>query len=883
MTVGHASGDTIPRLPYDEGSSSGTNSSSGTVSPSPVPSPKRKRKSSKQSSSKNRTMTRTTRPPFLFMTIACVSVLSIISVLAYANLSPTGLDSWHQTIQRHKLLWWDVWYHHRVSEQEILTLPKQCLDFKLSLHHAVTNLIKPDDTEESWSAQDGTKYEVASDSARQGDDGEEEEQEEVEGIVPFVALSRNIYFLHFNPTFTAYRYLCSIESAARLNPEHIITVFAKNVTDLDRTLDKWRAAVGSQIGSRVLVKPIEYTRYFQDTPLERWWKEGKWRESHWVGQNLGNALRLAIVYKEGGVYMDMDIISLNPLHTLGRSIAREEADRINNAAMSFPQHDSLVWALMEEFVEGWNGWQWANNGPYSVTRMFQKRCQKTCLRLGLIPKTTGPPAVKPAPAKPPKAVPVTPPVSAPVAPPVNLPAPDVPAPAAVPVPVAPAAPQPQTPSVQPVAPPSGQQQPVIAPIILIPPSGNAAPVDLGASPAPESSSESSSDPAIPSSGQAPAEPLPIRPAQAPPKVGMPAPLSGASTNLMTPAPAGDVSKEGTNQEASSDVPPGFAVDSGSGTQPGTTTPVDAIVNTGTSGGTGELHPENNAAISGAFTNGPQDAGDGPSTPQESHPDSPANLPPLPLLPLPVPLKASTVGTSAALLGSADSPIAHLPAAEASSGPVDKLGSAENSAIQPAVSPQQGASDVVSSDYVNSKNEGSSSLPSNESTDKPSTVDESTVPETTDASTSDSVFNAPPEAALPPTSSFPAAITLTRRTPSSSHLQKRQAERPAFGLINTDYDDPSLLIDEPFCDNLHVLQPTRFYPIHYGNRQTLLATWTDQCDLIDRLKKTSIGLHWWNKLVGNESMLRNDSTLAIIMRTQSPGVVEAFGLKALQIE
>ncbi|KAI8921051.1 nucleotide-diphospho-sugar transferase [Powellomyces hirtus] len=291
----------------------------------------------------------TTSPALLFSIIVCVSVLSVLSVLAYTNITPASLQELHETVTAKKLLWWDAWYHGRVTEEQIKSLPKQCLDYRLSVYHSVTNRIVADDTEKSYAPVNLSTSEAYPNKGRIPATSELSMDD---------AIPKNIYFLHFNPVFTMYRYVCSIESAARLNPNHIITVFAKNVTDLDRTLDKWRAVVGDQMGSRVKVKRIDYTTYFQETPLEPWWKEGRWRQSHWVGQNLGNALRLAIVYKEGGVYLDMDIISLNPLDNIGRSIAREEQDRINNAAISFPRRDPLVWALMEEFLDGWNGWLW---------------------------------------------------------------------------------------------------------------------------------------------------------------------------------------------------------------------------------------------------------------------------------------------------------------------------------------------------------------------------------------------------------------------------------------------------------------------------------------------------------------------------------------------
>lgn len=74
------------------------------------------------------------------------------------------------------------------------------------------------------------------------------------------------------------------------------------------------------------------------------------------------------MWKLGGTYLDLDIIATNPLESLvdgklkplGRFIAREESEQLNNAAMRFPKEDPFVWVLMENFVEKFDGYTWLN-------------------------------------------------------------------------------------------------------------------------------------------------------------------------------------------------------------------------------------------------------------------------------------------------------------------------------------------------------------------------------------------------------------------------------------------------------------------------------------------------------------------------------------------
>ncbi|TPX66383.1 hypothetical protein SpCBS45565_g04518 [Spizellomyces sp. 'palustris'] len=305
---------------------------------------------------------------FLYGVVAGTSMLSLLLLALY--LCSTG-HGWEE-LQMQKLLWWDAWYLGRISEQDVAELPIGCLDFSLNSFARGERHISPDDNERS--VTDGTVQPTAA------------EQE--------AHASSNIIFLHFNKKLSTFRYLCSVESAAHMNTKHSISIHAENVMDFETKLQGWRSAVGPEIAGRVHIKPLEYDEYFADTPLEEWWKSGSYNNSYWVGQNLGNAYRLAAVYKEGGTYLDMDIISLNSLGAAGRYVAREQIDVINNAALSFPKGDGLLWAIMEEFVAGWNGYLWANNGPYAVTRTFQKKCQKSVYHLGLVPTQTPTPQNK---------------------------------------------------------------------------------------------------------------------------------------------------------------------------------------------------------------------------------------------------------------------------------------------------------------------------------------------------------------------------------------------------------------------------------------------------------------------------------------------------------
>ncbi|KAI8832126.1 nucleotide-diphospho-sugar transferase [Chytriomyces cf. hyalinus JEL632] len=173
------------------------------------------------------------------------------------------------------------------------------------------------------------------------------------------------HFIHYNEYLSNPRYLCSLESAAPINPNYQINVYARNSSHFKTSISKWLSLLGAAIFSRIFIRELVWKDAMMGTPLEQWYISEKWKGSSWVDQNLGNAFRLGILHHYGGVYLDLDIVSLNPVESMtqDRTVAMQDAKWYNNAMFRFPPGDAFVKAMMEEFVSGFEGFVWARNGP----------------------------------------------------------------------------------------------------------------------------------------------------------------------------------------------------------------------------------------------------------------------------------------------------------------------------------------------------------------------------------------------------------------------------------------------------------------------------------------------------------------------------------------
>ncbi|XP_065853795.1 uncharacterized protein [Euphorbia lathyris] len=130
------------------------------------------------------------------------------------------------------------------------------------------------------------------------------------------------------------------------------------------------------------VKPhLEFL--FRKTPAQAWFDDLKSGNKDPgeipLPQNLSNLIRLAVLYKYGGVYLDTDFIVLKSFTGLRNSIGAQSVHpdsknwtRLNNAVLVFDMNHPLLFRFIQEFAATFDGNKWGHNGPYLVSRVVQK-------------------------------------------------------------------------------------------------------------------------------------------------------------------------------------------------------------------------------------------------------------------------------------------------------------------------------------------------------------------------------------------------------------------------------------------------------------------------------------------------------------------------------
>lgn len=177
-----------------------------------------------------------------------------------------------------------------------------------------------------------------------------------------------------------YRELFVLEALFSSNPNGCLLIVSNSMDSIrgKKILRPFRDK-----GFRVIAISPDFSYLFEHTVAESWISRLRKGNVHpgeiSLGQNLSNLLRLGLLYKFGGVYVDTDVIVLRSFGKLRNVIGAQGIDaeskkwtRLNNAVMIFDKGHPLVYKFIEEFALTFDGNKWGHNGPYLVSRVVSR-------------------------------------------------------------------------------------------------------------------------------------------------------------------------------------------------------------------------------------------------------------------------------------------------------------------------------------------------------------------------------------------------------------------------------------------------------------------------------------------------------------------------------
>ncbi|EPS72245.1 hypothetical protein M569_02514, partial [Genlisea aurea] len=105
----------------------------------------------------------------------------------------------------------------------------------------------------------------------------------------------------------------------------------------------------------------------------------RWHESRRTKHyqiHYSELIRLAAIYKYGGIYLDSDVIVLKPLYELNNSVGYGDEMSLSGAVMTFRKHSPFVMECLSEFYASYDDAKLRWNGADLLTRVVKRTTSK---------------------------------------------------------------------------------------------------------------------------------------------------------------------------------------------------------------------------------------------------------------------------------------------------------------------------------------------------------------------------------------------------------------------------------------------------------------------------------------------------------------------------
>lgn len=162
------------------------------------------------------------------------------------------------------------------------------------------------------------------------------------------------------------RHQRGLESLLFHNPDACVVIFSETI-ELN-LFDSF-----AKDGFKVAVAMPNLDELLKDTPAHIFasvWLD--WKKTKFYSTHFSELIRLASLYKYGGIYLDSDIVVLQPLSSLNNTVGLENehnGSNLNGAVMAFRKHSPFIWDCLTEFYSTYDDTLVRWNGAELLTRV----------------------------------------------------------------------------------------------------------------------------------------------------------------------------------------------------------------------------------------------------------------------------------------------------------------------------------------------------------------------------------------------------------------------------------------------------------------------------------------------------------------------------------
>lgn len=187
--------------------------------------------------------------------------------------------------------------------------------------------------------------------------------------------SRNVYyFIETSKTgLFKPRQICAVESTAKIHPNSdVYFLVVQPPGDINLDLN-YALQLALRHYKNIQVLSLELTSLFNNSPLQEWYASGVLNKSSYPLHHTSDVIRIFIIWKFGGTYLDLDFVVKSSLNNLKNFLCPQPGD-MANGALGFEINHKLTSLFVKEIATSFDPYSWVHNGPHLLLRVLNRYC-----------------------------------------------------------------------------------------------------------------------------------------------------------------------------------------------------------------------------------------------------------------------------------------------------------------------------------------------------------------------------------------------------------------------------------------------------------------------------------------------------------------------------
>lgn len=171
------------------------------------------------------------------------------------------------------------------------------------------------------------------------------------------------------------RQTCAVESAAKNNPHKPVQLFMLFTDEFDYS-SPWLKVLSKYKNLEIVL--VKEEEYFANTPLEDWFGKGIWRTSPFKVAHLADYMRMLSALKGGGLYLDMDMLTLKSYDEITSKdflvLEDDRASVVVNSVFYFTSGHRLAKKIVSQLASDYDPNSWAFHGSEIFAALMRDSC-----------------------------------------------------------------------------------------------------------------------------------------------------------------------------------------------------------------------------------------------------------------------------------------------------------------------------------------------------------------------------------------------------------------------------------------------------------------------------------------------------------------------------